>query len=568
MRSVFARGLLPVLIALGLPGIALGRADAQTTCPANTSPSAAAVTNGGYWDDGAPQCRTTPIPAATNEVETSITAGTGQPTFNLRVETDGNGASTLTSVVCTDEVLPRAPALPNRESLRFLQTATNVACTISATDFNGRAYTAVFTILGVTDAGGVVSVARSAITLDGAGSVFDTTPPGVTVTTAATSATAGTPFTATFTFTEEVTGFVQGDITATNATVSAFATVSASQYTATITPAGPGPVEVSVAAGVANDLNGNTNTASNALGLTVYDGPQIVQDALQARAAALLAAQPDLRTRTGPGSAGVAVRATRGFGTFALDTGGGPVWLAVQGHWSETGTNRLSFGMATLGLQHETAGGAVGALVQLDLGTHTGPVGAEVAGRGLAVGPYVVQELGNGLSFDGRLLLGRTLNDVTLGAGNTARNVDGARVLATAQLTRTTPLGTSGVVLNPRASLGYVRESLEGFTAGGTAVAAQAFTLGEAVLGGDLRVPASGTLTLTMGLAAHWAYQQSSGGGVPSTTLPDTARGRIDLGAEFAARNGLSARAGVYRDGLGTTGYRAQGATVRVDWQF
>lgn len=556
---------LTLLLTLLVPQ----QAAAQFTCPAGTNTRANAATIEVRWDDGAPQCRTGPIFGAQNQMAVKISGGTAQPSFTIRVSSEGNGGASLTSVACTDEILPRGPAAgPNDASLLFLQADVPVSCVITATDFNGRPYTASFTVTDVSVAGGDVTVSHGVVSFAGVGNVFDQTPPGVILTTSTPNVEGTTPFTATVTFTEDVTGFVLGDLTATNATLSNFVAVSASVYTATVTPTGAGDVGLSVAAGVAQDLNANPNAASGNAQVTVSNPAGLVQDALQGRAMALLAAQPDLRGRSSEGGPRFNVQATRGVGSFDLDTGGGPVWLAVQGHWSETGTSRLSFGMATLGLQHETAGGAVGALVQIDLGTHTGPVGAEVAGRGLAVGPYVVQELGNGLSFDGRLLVGRTLNDVTLGAGNTARNVDGARVLATAQLTGTTPLGASGVVLSPRASVGYVRESLEGFTAGGMAVAAHAFTLGEAVVGGDLRLPATGTLTLTMGLAAHWAYQQSSGGGVPSTTLPDTARGRIDLGAEFAARNGLSARAGVYRDGLGTTGYRAQGAAVRVDWQF
>ena len=76
------------------------------------------------------------------------------------------------------------------------------------------------------------------------------------------------PYSVTFTFSEDVTGFAGGDITVVNGTAGTFATVSASVYTATITPISPGSVTVQVAAGVCADLAGNLNSASNVLSRT------------------------------------------------------------------------------------------------------------------------------------------------------------------------------------------------------------------------------------------------------------------------------------------------------------
>src|SRR3972149_3380566 len=70
--------------------------------------------------------------------------------------------------------------------------------------------------------------------------------------------------TVTFTFSEDVTGFVVGDITVVNGAASAFAG-SGAVYTATITPAAAGTVTVSVAADVCVDAAGNANLASNTL---------------------------------------------------------------------------------------------------------------------------------------------------------------------------------------------------------------------------------------------------------------------------------------------------------------
>ena len=89
---------------------------------------------------------------------------------------------------------------------------------------------------------------------------LDNTAPTVTIGGVPETSTA--PFTATFTFTEAVTGFVLGDIGMGNGTASDFMETSTSVYTALITPAVDGLVTVDVAKEVATDLAGNDNTAA------------------------------------------------------------------------------------------------------------------------------------------------------------------------------------------------------------------------------------------------------------------------------------------------------------------
>jgi hypothetical protein len=90
----------------------------------------------------------------------------------------------------------------------------------------------------------------------------DTTAPTCVITAnAATIASAA--FTATFTFSEDVINFVVGDITVGNGSAGTFNTVSASVYTAIITPTATGTVTVDVGAGVCTDAALNANTASN-----------------------------------------------------------------------------------------------------------------------------------------------------------------------------------------------------------------------------------------------------------------------------------------------------------------
>lgn len=98
--------------------------------------------------------------------------------------------------------------------------------------------------------------------------VSDTGRPSVTLASTATSPTnlASIPFTATFS--EDVTGFVAGDITVTNGTVSNFVAVDGHTYTFSVTPTADGAVTVNIAANVATDTGSNGNTAATPVTLT------------------------------------------------------------------------------------------------------------------------------------------------------------------------------------------------------------------------------------------------------------------------------------------------------------
>ncbi|KYG85234.1 hypothetical protein AWW67_16110 [Roseivirga seohaensis] len=113
-----------------------------------------------------------------------------------------------------------------------------------------------------TDAAGNTSSASTAQEV-----VIDLTAPTVTITSNANDPQSGT-FTATFTFSEDVTDFAQEDISVGNGVASNFSTVSAKIYTATISPSADGGVTVDVLANKATDIAGNANTAATQLSVT------------------------------------------------------------------------------------------------------------------------------------------------------------------------------------------------------------------------------------------------------------------------------------------------------------
>ena len=91
--------------------------------------------------------------------------------------------------------------------------------------------------------------------------VLDNTAPTVTIEDV--PAASGAPFTATFTFSEAVTGFTVGDIAVGNGAASDFTGGDGDTvFTATITPAAAGEVTVDVAADAAEDEAGNGNLAA------------------------------------------------------------------------------------------------------------------------------------------------------------------------------------------------------------------------------------------------------------------------------------------------------------------
>ncbi len=90
---------------------------------------------------------------------------------------------------------------------------------------------------------------------------IDATKPNVGMSSAVGNPTATTPIPVTVTFSEPVSGFTIASIVPGNGTVGNFAG-GPTVYTFDLTPTSPGPVSADIAAGVATDVAGNTNTVA------------------------------------------------------------------------------------------------------------------------------------------------------------------------------------------------------------------------------------------------------------------------------------------------------------------
>jgi hypothetical protein len=115
-----------------------------------------------------------------------------------------------------------------------------------------------YNISGAKDACGNTMAADSANTVN-----VDTMNPTVAITSAVSPGpTNSSPIPMTATFSENVTGFVVGDIVVANGNTSNFVAVSGTVYTFDVTPLAQGLVVVNIAAAVAQDAVGNPNTAA------------------------------------------------------------------------------------------------------------------------------------------------------------------------------------------------------------------------------------------------------------------------------------------------------------------
>ncbi|WP_421930567.1 Ig-like domain-containing protein [Marivirga tractuosa] len=150
----------------------------------------------------------------------------------------------------------------------------------SASNFvavDGNTYTVDITPSG---AGNITVDVAANVAQDGAGNnntaatqattTFDATAPTVDIQGEPAIVNSTTAYNVTIEFSEDVTGFVIGDITVGNGSTSNFVFVDANTYTVDITPSGAGDITVDVAANVAQDAAGNNNTAATQA-VTTFD---------------------------------------------------------------------------------------------------------------------------------------------------------------------------------------------------------------------------------------------------------------------------------------------------------
>ena len=284
----------------------------------------------------------------------------------------------------------------NADSLTWRVTFSEAVSNVDAADFavsgTTATVTAVAAVSGVTGAydvtasGGDLANVSATVTLaissshniqDGASNALSNTAPtgtndnsyvvdntAPTVTISGVPATSDAPFTATFTFSEAVTGFAVGDITLGNATASSFTATSTTVYTALVTPAADGAVTVDVPANAAQDADGNGNTAATRAS-SIYAVPAITITAGTSPVTEGTSAVFTL-SRTGSPAAALAVNVT------VSETGGDMVEASNEGDQTVTflaNAATATLSVATLPDGVDQANSVVTATISADTGS-------------------------------------------------------------------------------------------------------------------------------------------------------------------------------------------------------
>ncbi|MCX2583535.1 beta strand repeat-containing protein, partial [Pedobacter sp. MR22-3] len=239
---------------------------------------------------------------------TASTPNTASRTISFIVNDGANDSNTASRVVTinpqtTITALVRASSNPtNAASVQYTATfngsvtgltTSNFSITtsgslsgVSVTSITGSGNTYTITVnagigtgiltLNLANTTGISPAISNALPYAGQDYTIDTTRPSVVITStagASGSSTSNSPIPFTVTFSEAVTGFVAGDITPGNATISGFSG-SGTTYTFNATPIANGAVTMNIAANVAQDAAGNGNTAASQFSITYAQANQ------------------------------------------------------------------------------------------------------------------------------------------------------------------------------------------------------------------------------------------------------------------------------------------------------
>ncbi|WP_394181155.1 Ig-like domain-containing protein [Yoonia maritima] len=462
-------------------------------------------------------------------------------------------------------------------------TLTNATATLSG---SGTSYTAVLTpvadgpvalSVGVGTfsdaAGNTNAVASNEVT-----TTYDGTAPTVSIATTTTHFSGAGTFDVAATFSEEVMGFDANDIAVTNGSVTNV-TGSGADYVATIAATGSGDVEISVPAGTAVDAAGNASLASNTLSIssaTVAETQTVIAQFMYTRSNQLISSQPNLTgflLADGAGRFDASV--TRGAGSFSFaraPDASTPVWVNLNASWTDEDVRETQYVFGAAGSHFAFSPNLlVGGMIEMDyLSQEDGT--AQVEGRGWLVGPYFVARTPNHpLFIDGRLLYGKTSNDVSP-LGTYTDRFESERVLA--QFKVSGELVYSATTLIPSLQLSYTTDDQKAYVDSlDNKIPAQGIELGQAELGMDFRhvlqlADSVKTIELAGGLAAIGSSTRGSGNADLIVPEYEGARAKLKLGLNYTMANGGTFSVDTFYDGIGARGYESLGLQARYNLTF
>ncbi len=414
----------------------------------------------------------------------------------------------------------------------------------------------------------------------------DTTRPTVDMTAQGSSFTEGEEISVQVSFSEPVSGVETSDFLVSNATITgltgtALGKISAgtnqmvvgfvSSVTLSLLPENRAdPVEVQFLGDMVSDNAGNMNRASFVLRLSPNAqkiGREGNAEAMEARARALIVAQPDLRSLMHSRDARCFSIAVRDDDANACVStlGAAPFWTSLQGHWSELGGSTQNYVNLSFGahfLQRDDL--ILGAMIQFDH-TRSEVEDGNFEGQGWLAGPYVVGRITNTeLIYSASLLHGQSDNRLEVD-GVTEGDFTSMRTLATLGLEGRYAMA-NGLTVIPELDFAYVEDVQGSYRDDlGNEIEAQTVTLSETSFGVGFEkvfVNNDREVTLTGGVRGVHSWLETA------EDSKETFRARIDAGVGLRTGNLTSLDISVFYDGLGAKDYEAAGVNFGFEKRF
>lgn len=390
----------------------------------------------------------------------------------------------------------------------------------------------------------------------------DTIAPSVQITGAPDEFTHTTPFTVDVVFSEDVTGFddLATDLTVVNGTATNV-TGDPASYTVEITPAGTGTVSITIPAAAAQDMAGNDNTASD----TVTVGSTRVADTQKAISAFMTYRINELASN----QVGLThLLRDQGCGSFAASAGegrdsvsgcvsSGNAWAALSGSWSDG----QSYTLATFGTHSRISDTLlIGGMLQFDSAKQDEN---NASGEGWLAGPYfVARAAGQPLFFEGRLLYGKTDNEISI-YGGPSEGYRTERWLAQLQVSGEFMVEETKLV--PLLDLTYTDDTQLTYTnAIGDLIPEQKIQLTQITTGMEFTTPievTSGAFTLNGGLKGIYSSLNNA------TADYEGMRARVSAGGTYDLPSGGVLTGSAFYDGIGSD-YESFGASLKFSLEF
>ncbi|MEM7425148.1 MAG: autotransporter domain-containing protein [Pseudomonadota bacterium] len=450
--------------------------------------------------------------------------------------------------------------------------------------------------------------------------VLDPGGPTVTITPDADGFRGTAPFGISVTFSADVTGFTADDIQAANGTVSNFAQVNPSRYTADIVPTSGAAVTVSVPAGAAIDAANRPNDAAVPVTVEGEDlsmrARNMVRNFLSGRMDTIAANGPGTIQRLSPGPQGgqgnllgyaaggepgnihmsfhTSLRAIYDLsrrkrladpaqfqraivpagGSVPVDSLAGErtgfdVWAKGKYARVRNSGRRSDVGLLYLGVDYRFSADLVlGLLGQMDwTDEHDRTTSSNAKGTGWLIGPYVVARLTQDLIFDGRAAIGSSDNKISP-LGTFRDDFDTTRFLISGQFTGGFTIASVNV--NPFVQLLYFKEIQHGYTDSlGNRIARQRPSLGRLRFGPKVSTTfrtAEG-LVISPHLTVSGLYDFNRARQVNAQGLTVTSsrvRGKLEAGLNIRTSDDWQIEAEGFYDGIGRQHFESYGGSLSL----